>query len=135
MIINNYFTGKLREFYLKVVVYTGLLCTRLCTTQFYRLLSFKMKMRKFFLRKLCSTSVFFIQLSQEITSLVTVTKPPSVGGIINRQCLSKGGKRNWAFALNSNVHITPMSLQPNSVNLSYFNLRLFDLTETRVWNI
>ena len=41
---------------------------------------------------------------------------------------------NWVFATNSNLLI-PISLQPDVVNLWYFKLRLFDLTEFIVWNI
>ena len=43
-------------------------------------------------------------------------------------------QRNWVFATNLNF-LTPISLQPDGVNLWYFKLRLFDLTELIVWNI
>ena len=42
--------------------------------------------------------------------------------------------RNWVFATNSDFLI-PISLKPNVVNLWYFKLILFDLTELIVWNI
>ena len=38
------------------------------------------------------------------------------------------------FATNLNV-LSHISLQPESVNLRYFKLRLFDLTKIKVWNI
>ena len=41
---------------------------------------------------------------------------------------------NWVFATNLNF-LSPISLQPNGVNLWYFKLRLFDLPELKVWNI
>ena len=37
-------------------------------------------------------------------------------------------KRNWVFAMNLQF-LTPISLQPDDVNLWYFKLRLFNLTE------
>ena len=37
-------------------------------------------------------------------------------------------KRNWVFATNSNF-LTPLSFQPDGVNLWYFKLNLFNLTE------
>ena len=43
-------------------------------------------------------------------------------------------KRNWVFATNSKF-IIPISLEPNVVNLWYFKLTLFDLTEFIVWNV
>ena len=43
-------------------------------------------------------------------------------------------QRNWVFTKNSNFLI-PISLQPDAVNRWYFKLRLFDLTEFKVWNI
>ena len=43
-------------------------------------------------------------------------------------------ERNWVFATNINF-LTPISLQPDSVNLWYFKFRLFDLPELIVWNI
>ena len=43
-------------------------------------------------------------------------------------------QRNWVFVTNSNFKI-PISFQPDSVNLWYFKLRLFCLTEFIVWNI
>ena len=43
-------------------------------------------------------------------------------------------QRNWVFATNSNFLI-PISLQPGGVGLWHFKLRLFDLTEFKVWNI
>ena len=46
----------------------------------------------------------------------------------------KDKKRNWVYATNSHFS-TPISLQPDDVNLWYFKLRLFDLTELIVWNI
>ena len=42
--------------------------------------------------------------------------------------------RNWVFSTNSHF-LTLISLQPDSVNLWYFKLRLFDLTELIVRNI
>ena len=41
---------------------------------------------------------------------------------------------NWAFATNTNFLI-PIYLQPNVVNLWYFKLRLFVITEFIVWNV
>ena len=43
-------------------------------------------------------------------------------------------KRNWVFATHS-VFVKPISLQPYDVNLWYFKLTLFDLTELKIWNI
>ena len=43
-------------------------------------------------------------------------------------------QRNWVFATNSYFQI-PVSLQPFDLNLWYFKLRLFDLTEFIIWNI
>ena len=43
-------------------------------------------------------------------------------------------QRNWFFVTNSNFLILA-SLQSDDVNLWYFKLRLFDLTEFIVWNI
>ena len=43
-------------------------------------------------------------------------------------------ERNWVFATNSEF-IIPISLEPNVVNLWYFKLILFDLTEFIVRNI
>jgi len=41
---------------------------------------------------------------------------------------------NWVFA--TNLHfLTPISLQPDGVDLWYFKLRLYDLPEFIVWNI
>ena len=43
-------------------------------------------------------------------------------------------EKNWVFATILNFLI-PISLQPGGENLWYFKLRLFDLTESKVWNI
>ena len=43
-------------------------------------------------------------------------------------------ERNWVFAKNLNF-LTPISLQPDGVNLWYFKLRLFELQALIVWNI
>ena len=43
-------------------------------------------------------------------------------------------QRNWVFVTNSEF-IIPNSSEPNVVNLWYFKLILFDLTEFIVWNI
>ena len=43
-------------------------------------------------------------------------------------------QRNWVFATNLNVLIL-ISMQPYGVNLCYFKLILFYLTEFIVWNI
>ena len=43
-------------------------------------------------------------------------------------------QRKWVFATNPNF-LTPIHLQPNDVNLWYFKLILFDITEVIVWNI
>ena len=40
-------------------------------------------------------------------------------------------KRNWVFVTNS-FFLIPISLEPNDVNLRYFKLILFDLTEVNV---
>ena len=42
-------------------------------------------------------------------------------------------QRNWVFSTSSEF-IIPISLEPNVVNLWYFKLILFDLTEFIVWN-
>ena len=41
---------------------------------------------------------------------------------------------NCVFATNSNLSFLYI-LQPDGVNLSYFKIRIFDLTEFIVWNI
>ena len=46
----------------------------------------------------------------------------------------KSAKRNWAFVTNSDFLI-PIFFPPDGVNLWYFNLRFFHLTEFVVWNI
>ena len=43
-------------------------------------------------------------------------------------------ENNWVFATNSEF-IIPISLEPNVINLWYFKLILFYLTEFIVWNI
>ena len=43
-------------------------------------------------------------------------------------------QRKWVFVTNSNALI-PISLQSDDVNLWYFKLRLFGLTEFIFWNI
>ena len=43
-------------------------------------------------------------------------------------------QRNWVFVTNSNCLI-PISLQSDDVNIWYFKLRFFILTEFIVWNI
>ena len=43
-------------------------------------------------------------------------------------------KRNWVFATNSD-YLFAISLQPDGINLWYFELRLFDCTEFIVWYI
>ena len=43
-------------------------------------------------------------------------------------------QRNWVFATHS-VFVKPISLQPYDVNLWYFKLTLFHLSEFIVWNI
>ena len=43
-------------------------------------------------------------------------------------------QKNWVLATNTNL-LKPTFLQPDGVNLWYFTLRLFDLTELIVWNI
>ena len=43
-------------------------------------------------------------------------------------------KRNWVFGTHS-YFLIPISLQPDYLNLKYFKLRLFNLTEFTVWNI
>ena len=48
--------------------------------------------------------------------------------------IRKNEQRNWVFATNFNFLI-PIFFKPNGVNLWYFKLRLFDLTEFIVWNI
>ena len=48
--------------------------------------------------------------------------------------VKKKTERNWVFVTNSNCLI-PISLQSDYVNLWYFKLRLFGLTEFIVWNI
>ena len=42
-------------------------------------------------------------------------------------------QRNWVSAANSNFLI-PISLKPDGVNRCCFKLRLFALTEFKVWN-
>ena len=48
--------------------------------------------------------------------------------------IRKNEQRNWVFATNFNFLI-PIFFKPNGVNLWYFKLRLFDLTEFIIWNI
>ena len=48
--------------------------------------------------------------------------------------LSEKIQRSWFFATNSDFLI-PISLKPNVVNLWYFKLILFDLTELIAWNV
>ena len=43
-------------------------------------------------------------------------------------------QRNWVFATTSNFLIS-ISVQPVGINIWNFKLRLFDLTESIVWNI
>ena len=43
-------------------------------------------------------------------------------------------QRNWVLDTNS-IFVIPISIQPNGVNLWYFKLRLFELTDFIVWNL
>ena len=43
-------------------------------------------------------------------------------------------QRNWVFATNPNF-LLPICLQPNYLNLRYFKLWFFHITEVKVWNI
>ena len=47
---------------------------------------------------------------------------------------SFSGQRNWVFATKKNFLI-PVFFQPDGVNLRYFKLSLFDLTQCIVWNL
>ena len=46
---------------------------------------------------------------------------------------SFSGHRNWVFATKKNFLI-PVFFQPDGVNLRYFKLSTFDLTQCIVWN-
>ena len=50
------------------------------------------------------------------------------------QTISKKHKRNWVFATTSIFQIS-LSLQPGSVTLSYFKLRIFNPIKCKVWQI
>ncbi len=52
----------------------------------------------------------------------------SLRGKIDLDLFLDSPERNWVFATNSHF-LTPISLQPDDVNLWYFKLKLFDFTE------
>ena len=104
---------------------TFYICLDLCDQQFCIIINIFLmcnvhKNRRTFM---CNLSVIYSYMKMQTS--------PSFGGNIQFQQFRK---RKWVFVTNLNCLI-PISLQSDDVNLWYFKLRLFGLTEFIVWNI